>query len=53
MKLDTHDTHMLVEVSSIGDEGGRQQHVTDNGAHLRAERLRARLPALALDHKTF
>lgn len=30
---------MLVKVTPISDERGGQQHIADNGAHLRAERL--------------
>lgn len=46
------NTYMLVEVPPISDEGGREKHVADDGAHLRPECFRARLPPLPLDYQT-
>jgi hypothetical protein len=42
---------VLVEVTAVSYESGRQEHVSDYGRHLRPERLARGLPALPLDHQ--
>ena len=40
--------HLLVEVASVGHEGGGEETVADDGRHLGGERLRSGFPSLSL-----